>query len=109
MDKSPNKPHLVARRSPASRSSRNLDPSHKATSNLAVRQAIELALDKTQVAALGEDGQQLASNQTGVITPGRFQKYFDASAFGNDRRGQARRRQGQVAADRRRLHRRQTR
>ncbi|HKT01751.1 MAG TPA: ABC transporter substrate-binding protein [Rugosimonospora sp.] len=58
----------------------NLDPSHAATSKLAVRQAIALALDRTQIAAIGEGGQQPAANQTGVVTP-TFNKYFDSAAL----------------------------
>src|SRR5450432_3811014 len=50
----------------------NLDPSHKATSTLAVRQAIAAAID--------EGGQQPAANQTGVVVP-TFQKYFDSAAL----------------------------
>lgn len=57
----------------------NLDPSHAATSKLAVRQAIASAIDRKQVAAIGEGGQQPAANQTGIVTP-TFQKYYDASA-----------------------------
>jgi peptide/nickel transport system substrate-binding protein len=58
----------------------NLDPSHAATSKLAVRQAIAAAIDRKQIATIGEGGQQPAANQTGVVTP-TFQKYFDASAL----------------------------
>ena len=58
----------------------NLDPSHKATSNLAVRQAMALAIDRAQVAKIGEGGQQPAANQTGVVTP-TFNKYFDDGAL----------------------------
>jgi peptide/nickel transport system substrate-binding protein len=58
----------------------NLDPSHKATSTLAVRQAIAAALDRTQIATIGEGGQQPAANQTGVVVP-TFQKYFDSAAL----------------------------
>ena len=58
----------------------NLDPSHKATSTLAVRQAIAAAIDRTQIAAIGEGGQQPAANQTGVVVP-TFQKYFDSAAL----------------------------
>jgi peptide/nickel transport system substrate-binding protein len=57
----------------------NLDPSHAATSKLAVRQAIASAIDRKQVALIGEGGQQPAANQSGVVTP-TFQKYYDASA-----------------------------
>jgi len=58
----------------------NLDPSHPATSKLAVRQAIAMAIDRTKIAAIGEGGQQPAANQTGVVTP-TFSKYFDGAAL----------------------------
>jgi peptide/nickel transport system substrate-binding protein len=58
----------------------NLDPSHAATSKLAVRQAIAAALDRNQIAQIGEQGQQPAANQTGVVVP-TFQKYFDSAAL----------------------------
>jgi peptide/nickel transport system substrate-binding protein len=58
----------------------NLDPSHPATSKLAVRQAITQALDRQQISRIGEGGQQPPSNQTGVVTP-TFDKYFDAAAL----------------------------
>jgi peptide/nickel transport system substrate-binding protein len=58
----------------------NLDPSHPATSKLAVRQAIAAAIDRTQIAAVGEGGQQPAANQTGVVTP-TFEKYLDSAAL----------------------------
>jgi peptide/nickel transport system substrate-binding protein len=58
----------------------NLDPSHKATSTLAVRQAIALAIDRNQISTIGEGGQQPAANQTGVVVP-TFQKYFDSDAL----------------------------
>ena len=57
----------------------NLDPSHKATSTLAVRQAISAAIDRTKVAAIGEGGQEPPGNQSGVVLP-TFQKYYDGSA-----------------------------
>jgi peptide/nickel transport system substrate-binding protein len=57
----------------------NLDPSHAATSKLAVRQAIASAIDRKQIATIGEGGQQPAANQSGVVLP-TFQKYYDASA-----------------------------
>lgn len=57
----------------------NLDPSHAATSKLAVRQAIAAAIDRNQVALIGEGGQQPAANQTGIVLP-TFQKYYDAAA-----------------------------
>jgi len=58
----------------------NLDPSHPVTSKLAVRQAISLALDRAQIAAIGEGGQQPVANQTGIVTP-TFDKYFDKAAL----------------------------
>jgi peptide/nickel transport system substrate-binding protein len=57
----------------------NLDPSHAATSKLAVRQAMALAIDRSKVALIGEDGQQPPANQTGVVIP-TFAKYYDAAA-----------------------------
>ncbi|WP_055588967.1 ABC transporter substrate-binding protein [Peterkaempfera griseoplana] len=57
----------------------NLDPSHKATSNPAVRQAIAHAIDRSRVAAIGEGGQEPPGNQSGVVLP-TFQKYYDAGA-----------------------------
>jgi peptide/nickel transport system substrate-binding protein len=57
----------------------NLDPSHPATSKLAVRQAIAYALDRNQIATIGEGGQQPAANQSGIVLP-TFQKYYDAAA-----------------------------
>ncbi|TCO50312.1 peptide/nickel transport system substrate-binding protein [Kribbella antiqua] len=58
----------------------NLDPSHKASSKLAVRQAIAYALDREQISKIGESGYQPAANQTGVVTP-TFDKYFDKDAL----------------------------
>jgi peptide/nickel transport system substrate-binding protein len=58
----------------------NLDPSHPATSKLAVRQAIAAAVDRNQVALIGEGGQQPAANQTGVVLP-TFDKYSDAPSL----------------------------
>jgi peptide/nickel transport system substrate-binding protein len=58
----------------------NLDPSHKATSTLAVRQAIAAALDRNQIALVGEGGQQPAANQSGIVTP-TFNTYFDQAAL----------------------------
>ena len=57
----------------------NLDSS-KPTSKLPVRQAIAAAIDRSQIAAIGEGGEQPAANQTGVITP-TFNKYFDSNAL----------------------------
>ena len=58
----------------------NLDPSHKATSTLAVRQAIAAALDREQISKIGESGYQPAANQTGIVTP-TFDQYFDSAAL----------------------------
>ena len=58
----------------------NLDKSHPNTANLAVRQAIAAAIDRQQIASIGEGGQQPAANQTGIVTP-TFQKYFDSDAL----------------------------
>jgi peptide/nickel transport system substrate-binding protein len=58
----------------------NLDPSHAATSKLAVRQAIAQAIDRKQIATIGEGGQQPAANQTGVVLP-TFSKYGDTAAL----------------------------
>lgn len=57
----------------------NLDPSHKATSKLEVRQAIAAAIDRAKISAIGEDGQAPAANQSGIVVP-TFQKYYDAGA-----------------------------
>jgi peptide/nickel transport system substrate-binding protein len=46
--------------------------------NLAVRQAIAYALNKPQIARLGEGGEQQPANQTGVVTP-TFQSWVDSS------------------------------
>jgi peptide/nickel transport system substrate-binding protein len=56
----------------------NLDPSH-VTSKLAVRQAIASAIDRNQISAIGEGGQQPPANQTGVVIP-TFSKFYDAAA-----------------------------
>ncbi|MEU4291306.1 ABC transporter substrate-binding protein [Kribbella sp. NPDC026596] len=58
----------------------NLDPSHKVTSNLAVRQAIAYTLDREQISKIGESGYQPAANQSGVVTP-TFDKYVDKDAL----------------------------
>ena len=57
----------------------NLDASHP-TSKLEVRQAIAAAIDRTQIAAIGEGGEQPPGNQTGIVVP-TFQKYFDSAAL----------------------------
>jgi peptide/nickel transport system substrate-binding protein len=58
----------------------NLDPSHAATSKLAVRQAIAQAIDRNQISAIGEGGQQPPANQSGVVSP-TFDKYLDKDAL----------------------------
>ena len=58
----------------------NLDPSHKVTSNLVVRQAIAAALDRNQISLIGEGGQQPAANQSGIVMP-TFTQYFDQAAL----------------------------
>ena len=58
----------------------NLDPSHAATSKLAVRQAIAGAIDRDKISKIGEGGQQPPANQSGVVTP-TFDKYFDKDAL----------------------------
>ncbi|MGA8116986.1 MAG: ABC transporter substrate-binding protein [Actinocatenispora sp.] len=57
----------------------NLKAPHK-TSKLAVRQAIAAALDRQQIAKIGEGGEQPAANQTGVVTP-TFSKFLDRAAL----------------------------
>jgi peptide/nickel transport system substrate-binding protein len=57
----------------------NNSPS-RPTGKLAVRQAIAYALDRSQVAQIGEGGQQPPANQTGIVTP-TFDKYFDSAAL----------------------------
>ena len=58
----------------------NLDPSHAATSKLAVRQALALAIDREQVSKIGESGYAPAANQTGIVRP-TFDKYYDQAAL----------------------------
>jgi len=50
------------------------------TATLAVREAISYAINRTQVAAIGEDGQEPAANQSGIITP-TFSQYEDTAAL----------------------------
>ncbi len=57
----------------------NLDPSHKNTSNLKVRQAISYAIDREKVSQIGVGGQEPAANQSGIVTP-TFDKYYDKAA-----------------------------
>lgn len=45
---------------------------------LAVRQAIDYALNKAEIARLGEGGEQQPANQSGVVTP-TFQSWVDSS------------------------------
>jgi peptide/nickel transport system substrate-binding protein len=51
-----------------------------ATANVAVRQAIAYALNRTSIASIGEQGEEQAANQTGVITP-TFSAYYNGSAL----------------------------
>ena len=57
----------------------NLDKSHKATSQLAVRQAIAAAIDRNQISAIGEGGQQPPANQAAIVVP-TFSKFYDSGA-----------------------------
>jgi peptide/nickel transport system substrate-binding protein len=50
------------------------------TANLDVREAISYALNRTEIAAIGEQGEEQAANQTGVITP-TFNAYLNSSAL----------------------------
>jgi len=50
------------------------------TANLAVREAIAYALNRAQIAAIGEQGEEQAANQTGVINP-TFSAYYNADAL----------------------------
>jgi peptide/nickel transport system substrate-binding protein len=50
------------------------------TASLDVREAIAYALDRTQIASIGEQGEEQAANQTGVITP-TFNAYLNSSAL----------------------------
>lgn len=49
---------------------------HSVTSNVAVRQAIAYALDRSEIAKVGEDGQQPAANQSGIVLP-TFKDWYD--------------------------------
>src|SRR5579863_1329267 len=54
--------------------------------NVAVRQAMAYAINRGQAAKLGEDSEEPASNQTGIVTP-TFSTWLDSSqaaTFGND-------------------------
>jgi peptide/nickel transport system substrate-binding protein len=50
------------------------------TANLGVRQAIAYALNRAQIASIGEQGEEPAANQTGVVTP-TFNTYLNSSAL----------------------------
>lgn len=50
------------------------------TASLEVREAIAYALNRTQIAAIGEQGEEQAANQTGVINP-TFSAFFNSSAL----------------------------
>ena len=50
------------------------------TANLQVRQAIAYALNRTAIANIGEQGEEQAANQTGVITP-TFSAYYNGAAL----------------------------
>jgi peptide/nickel transport system substrate-binding protein len=52
---------------------------HAVTGKLGVRQAIAYALDRNQISAIGEGGQQPPANQAGIVVP-TFDKYYDAAA-----------------------------
>ena len=74
-------PHLVA----AGRRTWQLVPEHRpvAPGDQQARGAAgasRYALDREQIAKIGEGGQQPAANQTGVVTP-TFEKYFDQAAL----------------------------
>ncbi|MBV8445987.1 MAG: ABC transporter substrate-binding protein, partial [Candidatus Dormibacteraeota bacterium] len=47
-------------------------------SNLAVRQAIAMAIDRSQVSQRGESGYEPAANQTGIVLP-TYQPWYDSS------------------------------
>jgi len=47
-------------------------------SNVAVRQAMAFAIDRTKVSQIGEYGYEPAANQTGIVTP-TFSSFFDSS------------------------------
>ena len=56
----------------------NLD-SKRATSVLAIRQALAYAIDKQAVSRIGESGYQPPASQTGIVLP-TFQSYLDSAA-----------------------------
>ena len=80
----------------------NLDPSHKATSTLAVRQAISQAIDRDKISKIGEGGQQPPANQTGVVSP-TFDKFLDKAALAASGLDQPNADKGQAAAGHRRV------
>ncbi len=49
-----------------------------ATANLDVREAISYAIDRTKISDIGENGQEPAANQSGIITP-TFSQYEDVA------------------------------
>lgn len=49
-----------------------------ATANLAVREAISYAIDRQKVSSIGENAQEPAANQSGIITP-TFSQYQDTA------------------------------
>ncbi len=54
--------------------------------NVAVRQAMAYAIDRSKAASIGEYGEEPAANQTGIVTP-TFSSWEDtsqAATFGND-------------------------
>jgi peptide/nickel transport system substrate-binding protein len=51
-----------------------------ATANVAVRQAISYALNRGQIASIGEQGEEPAANQTGVVSP-TFNSFLNSSAL----------------------------
>jgi peptide/nickel transport system substrate-binding protein len=50
------------------------------TADLKVREAISYALDRGKISEIGEDGEEPAANQTGVISP-TFSQYEDTAAL----------------------------
>jgi peptide/nickel transport system substrate-binding protein len=50
------------------------------TTNLAVRQAISMALNRQEISSIGEDGQEPAANQSAIVTP-TFSQYEDTAAL----------------------------
>jgi peptide/nickel transport system substrate-binding protein len=54
-------------------------------SNVAVREAMAYAIDRSKVSTIGESGYEPASNQTGIVTPtySTWEDTSEAAAFGN--------------------------